>query len=550
MNLPKIFSNRQFKWVAIAVAIVILVLVIMNIFVIGGDLFIYTFNSSLNAPLAIFVAVSAATIWFLMRAGEHSRILWLGIFIGWGSWAIAETIWAVYSILGQEVPYPSLADIFWVIGYIPMGFGLITRIRTTPARPNRSQNLYIIVASAATILVTTIYIFIPIIQSFDPQLLIESILNFIYPLADLFLVIIVWRLFFTYEEGDYGFVWRLLSLGFILMAVSDFVFTYTTWQGLYYPDMQANLVSRLVVDVPYSVSYLLWFAGIYALSILLREKPPVEPGTRIRMVRTYGHILVYTKSDDTVIDVSPNFHHFFSTGDVRGKSLAEALAISEQDAGSILEKIRKDGRVADLPLQLRDSSGALREISVSGLQAGSPKNEYSGSNLLLRMRVAGTSFDESLSRESRSLARHLLQHSGNNYKSEIGQFLSDYYLSFIRCLLDMVFHQGGEKLSQALLDRLQETAKEHNWQMQFNLQTVMDSQDYPLEVLREALPILLETARRFVSDALDPVIVETRMKELSSRFGETIHRDVAFYGKTDGEIGFSDHRKEIPTRPR
>jgi len=530
--------------VAIVTGIFVLVLLLMNIFIVGGDLFIYSFNSSVNPLLAILVVATAVSVWRQLQLEKHNRFLWLGIFIGWAFWALAEIIWAVYTILGQEVPYPSPADFFWVIGYIPMGIGLITRIWTMPARTTRSQNIFIFVVSAATILITTIYIFMPIIQYFDPQQLIESILDLIYPLADLFVMIIVWRLFFSYEEGDYGFVWRLLTIGFLFMTVSDFIFTYTTWQELYYPDMQANLVSRLAVDVPYTLSYILWFIGLFALHILLREEHPFKLIDRIRMVRTYGHILVYTKNDDTVIDVSPNFNRFFGTGDVGGKSLAEALTVSEQDAGVILEKIRKDGRVADVPLKLRDSSGTLRDISVCGAAASKLKNEYSGSNILLRMRVTESTFDEALSHESRSLARYLLdKSSSSSFKLEIKQFLSDYYLACIKSLLDIAFHQGGETLSQALLDRLQETANKNNWQIQFNPQTLMDSTNCPLEVLRVALPVLLETAKLFISEITDPVVVEARMKELSSRFSETIRRDVAFYGTPEGEMGFSDHRK-------
>jgi hypothetical protein len=545
MNLPHIFSNRQFKGMTIAVVIVILVLVTINIFVIGGDLFVYTFNSSLNSPLAIIIAVSAFSVWHLMSTEKHNRFLWSGMLIGWALWALAETIWAVYSILGQEVPYPSLADFFWVIGYIPMGIGLITRIRTMPARPNRSQNMLILGVSATTILITIFFIFMPILQSFDPQRLIESVLNLVYPLADLFLVIIVWRLFFTYEEGDYGFGWRLLTLGFIFMTVSDFIFIYTDWQGLYYPDMTANVISRLVVDVPYTVSYLLFFTGIYALRILMKEEHPIEPGARIRMVRTYGHILIYTRNDNTVIDASPNFNRFFEAVNVKGKSLAETLTISEQDGHAILEKLRKEGRVVDLPLQIRNRSGALQEIRLSGLAVIDPQNVYLGSNLLLRMRVADSSFDDALHQESRSMARYLLEKSGSNNKAEIGQFLSDYYLSYIKSLLNMAFHEGGTVMSQALLDQLLETAIKHNWQMQFNLQTVLDSTNYSLEVLREALPVLLETAKRFVSDITDPLIVEARMREVSSRFSETVHRDVARYGKAENEMGFADHHKGI-----
>jgi hypothetical protein len=544
IHLPFIFLNRRFKRVAVAIAIAILIFVTINIFVIGGDLFVYTFNSTLNAPLALGIAISAAATWRLMSTEKHNRLLWSGILIGWALWALAETIWVIYSILGQEVPYPSLADFFWILGYLPMGIGLITRIRTMPAKPNAFQNTIIVGVSILTLFATISFIVIPILQNFDPERLIESILNLIYPLADLFLVIVVWRLFFTYEEGDYGFGWRLLTLGFVFMIVSDLIFTYTTWQGLYYPDMQANLISRFGVDVPYTISYLLWFIGIYALRIRLREEHPIEPGNRIWMVRTYGHILIYTGDNDTVFDTSPNFNRFFALDDVKGKSLAEALKISQQDEGAILEKLHQEGKIADLPFLIRDHSGVSQEIKLYGLAVINPQKAYLGANLLLRMRVTDASFDDALDQESRLMARYLLEQSGSNYKDEIKQFLSDYYLSYIRALLDMAFHQGGAAIAQALLDELSETAKKHNWPVQLSLETVLDGKRYSLDVLREALPLLRETAKRFVSDITDPAIIETRMQEVNMRFSETVHQDIAHYEKPGSEVGFSDHREE------
>lgn len=546
MKLPQTFSNRQFRWVAVAVAAATLVFVFINIFVVGGDLFLFTFNSSLNSPLAIIVTIAAISVWRSMARQETNRLLWSGIMNGWALWALAETVWLVYSILEQDVPYPSLADLFWILGYIPLGIGLFTRIRTMPVRPNRIQSVMIWTVSAAAILVTIFLIFIPIFQSFDPQRLIESILNFLYPLTDVFLMIIILRLLFTYEEGDYGFGWRLLAIGFVTMTVADLVFTYATWNEIYYPDMQANIISRLGADVPYTVSYLLWFLGIFALRVQLKEERPVEPASRVRVVRTYGHILVYTRQDDTVLDVSPNYAHIFETASAKGKTLAEALAIPVQESQAILDKLHAEGKIVDLPLQIRDSSGALHDVRLSGLAIRDPQKIYSGSNLLLRMRVTDASFDDLLNQESRSMARYLLVQSGSSYQAEIGQFLSDYYLSYIKSLLDLAAHQGGTAASQALLDRLLGTAKKYNWPLQFDLSTVLDSADYPLEVLREALPVLLETARQFVSAVTDPAVVKARMQEVDSQFSPSVHRDVARYGKAEGDMGFSDHRKTSP----
>jgi len=541
-NLPHIFANRQFRIVAGITATVTLILVIMNIFVIGGDLFLFNFNSALDSPLAIMNAIAAASIWRLMSAENHNRVLWSGIITGWALWTLAETIWAVSSFLGQEVPYPSLADLFWVIGYIPMGIGLVIRARTMPTKPTSSQTLFILLVSVTTILITVFAIFIPIVQDFDAQLWIQSALNLIYPLFDLVLVTIVWRLFFTFEEGDYAFGWRLLTLGFLCMAISDFIFTYATWQEIYYPDMLANGISR-IADVTYTLSYLLWFTGVYALAILSKEKPVVEPIVRVRVVRTYGHILVYTKSDNTVMDISPNFERFFEDANVIEKSFADALTLSEQNGRLIMEKLRTEGKIADLPIQVRNRSGASQEIRLSGVAITNSQKGYLGANILLRLRVMDESFDDVLDNPSKAMAKYLLDQSGSNNQAEIAQFLSDYYLAFIKALLNMASHVGGTSTSQELLNKLQTTAEKHDWQIQFNPQTVLDHTDYSLEVLREALPLLLETAKQFVSNLVEPASVKSRMEEVNSQFSETVRSDIERYAKVGSEIEFSNHRK-------
>jgi hypothetical protein len=199
--------------------------------------------------------------------------------------------------------------------------------------------------------------------------------------------------------------------------------------------------------------------------------------------------------------------------------------------------------VANLAIQIRDHSGGNLEVKVSGVAIFDPRKEFMGANLLLRMRVADSSFDVTLNEESRGMVRYILENSGTNTKAEIGQFLADYYLSYIQALLNMTTHQGGPAASQVFLDQLIQTAQKRNWQMLFDLQTVLDSTDYPLEVLREALPVLLETAKKFAAEVTSPSAVEARMKKVSARFNDTVLRDVAYYMQAGNEIGFADHRK-------
>jgi hypothetical protein len=263
----------------------------------------------------------------------------------------------------------------------------------------------------------------------------------------------------------------------------------------------------------------------------------------VRLVRTYGNILVYTGRDDAVMSVSPNFNRFFETRDTEGKSLADTLAISNEDAQSILEKLHNEGKLANLPLKIRNRSGDLQDVKLFGLAVFGPQKAYKGSNILIRMRTPDTFFDSSLSEETRGLVRYMEAKSEDFPKAEVAQFLSDYYLVYLRSLLDMTLHQGGDVAGQALLDHLARTAQAHNWQMQFNLKTVLVGSDYPLEVLRGALPVLLEAAKEFVAEITSPAAVEARIKVVSSRFSDTVLHDVEYYEEAQNEIGFADHRK-------
>ena len=303
-------------------------------------------------------------------------------------------------------------------------------------------------------------------------------------------------------------------------------FTYADWQGLYYPDMKATLLSRLLIDFPYTVSYLVWIAGIYALRRLRIEEKPVETVLPPRRLPTYGHVLVYTDSEDKVLSVSPNFERLFDNMEVKGKSLSEALSISEQEEQTVVTKLRFSSKVTDLPVHIRDRTGAMREVALCGIAPLSTRREYAGANLVLRLPIEDTTFDMPLSQESRGLMRYLLDRSESKYQVEVRQFLLDYYLPFFRLLLQMVFDEGGEGMAQLFVDELHQTAVEHNWPIRFDAGSVLIG-EYPVGILRQALPLLLERGVKIASRMTDPKDVEVRMDQLRAQFGEAVHTDLA-----------------------
>lgn len=524
MNLSPIFNNRQFRTVTMIVAVLTLLYLTVNIFVLGGDELVYNLNSFLVSPLAILTSLMAALLWRQMKSGMQSRRLWAGLFIGWICWAVAETLWAGYSLAGLD-PYPSWADFFFLIGYLPLSVGLLSRVIGLPKKHGKSQQLRIWAISLAVLTATTLFILIPIIQEYDPELWFENLLSIFYPLADLFLLLLVLNLLFTYGPGDYGLGWRFILVGFVTVIISDLFFSYTEWNGLYYPDGKANLVSTLGVDTLYSTSYVLWTLGSYTLHTLLREHRPFTINFQPRLT-TNAHIFLYTNIAETVTEVSRNYQHLFPAKNPKHSSLAEALGISQQDQNLIHTKLRSDKKLTDYKICMHGRSGEARDGWLCGLPISDSSGGYFGAILLLRTFLNGDP-DEELSQYQKSMLPYVLQSSHSDENNSIRMLFLDYYLAYLKSLFNLTIREGGAVMSQALLDELQLLAHQNGWHFSFNSQTILDVDSQSPTILGEALPALVDGAKQFTSRLTDAITVETELQKIDPQFSESVHQNVS-----------------------
>ncbi|HEU0296328.1 MAG TPA: hypothetical protein VFR47_26560 [Anaerolineales bacterium] len=497
---------------------------IVNILVVGGDEFVYNLNSFLVSPLAIITSLMATLLWRQMKSGMQSRLLWAGLFIGWICWAVAETLWAGYSLTGQD-PYPSWADFFFLIAYIPLSIGLISRIIGLPKRPEKSQQLMIWAVSLIVVTVATFFILIPIVQEYDPELWFEGLLSLFYPLADLILLLLVLNLLFTYGPGDYGLGWRLILVGFVTVIVSDLFFAYADWNGLYYPDSKANLFSTVGVDALYNASYGLWTLGTYALHILLREHRPFQMNFQPRLT-TNAHVFLYTNRNETITEVSHNYQRLFPLKNPNGRPLAEALGISNHEQNNIHAKIIVNKKLTDYKILLKDPSGELHDGWLCGLPMSDPSGEYFGAILVLRTFLVGDP-DEELSEYQKSMVPYVLEHSNSDENNSIRMLFLDYYLAYIKSLFNLAIREGGAAMSQTLLDELQVQAQQNGWRLRFNPQTILDGDSESPATLGAALAALVEGAKQFTSRLTDAITVEAELQKVHSQFSESAHQTVS-----------------------
>jgi len=151
--------------------------------------------------------------------------------LGVGLWFIAESIWMYYELVaGIETPFPSIADVFWLAGYVPF-FYFLYGMLTNFLGMSRSMYLPLVIVSAIGIalLVDSLS---SIYQEADLTTL-DGTMTFIvssaYPVADIFLIIPATAVFIQLRKGKLTSTpWAYLVVAPILFIIADIGFAHFT----------------------------------------------------------------------------------------------------------------------------------------------------------------------------------------------------------------------------------------------------------------------------------------------------------------------------------
>ena len=525
------FKNSfKLYWKEIIVSLFVLVYVTINVFRIGGETLLFNLNNSISTPLAIAAVIMAMTIWRGFIVGSLNRFIWSTLTIGLTLWTIAEVWWTVAALLGQEIPYPSWADFFWIAGYVPLYFALWTRIRSIHIDIHPSQRVGLWATNIVSLGSTLIFVLFPILQNNDPAAFAESALNILYPIVDLILLILVLRMLFTFQQGMYGKVWAWLSVGFMLRAFGDLMFAYATTANLYYPDQQTNLLSTIGVDIPYNMSYLAVIVGLFALRSVLNTYRPIAGDIQKLTLVPNTHLLVFTRGDDIVTDVSRNHSAIYTNDAIKGKTISEVLGISYDDELLVLKDLKARSIFNERKFMANTRFGR-KEIQVSGIVVHNPQNQYSGVMLLIRILVEEDySLDHLLTDYEKAMICTLLSKTGTekNEQAEIRQLLADYYRAHLKALYSRVFSEGGSIFAESFMTNLQTTVKKEGWLVELRPNS-LETSNMSVSEARKALPRLLEIARKFVTTFTDEASAKSIIQETRSNIGDSALRNIAYF---------------------
>jgi hypothetical protein len=163
--------------------------------------------------------------------GEPAKRAWTFLAAGAWIWLFAQLIFAQYKIvLGVNV-YPNIADIFFVLGYLPLFAGLIVLIfdfRST-GLPMGGKTSYVVQALILLGLYAVMFFawLKPLLFNNDEP--VTKFLNVGYPTVDFLLFCVtsvLIRISWMLRGGSLAKAYIALGLSFILTGVGDLIFAY------------------------------------------------------------------------------------------------------------------------------------------------------------------------------------------------------------------------------------------------------------------------------------------------------------------------------------
>lgn len=267
-----------------------------------GDNILHKVLPNGPAKLLAFVYLVAGLWWFLilltrsqdtLANNSYGLILGLIPFIGglsglyisrqWGSWssAIGKSIillslglitWSIgtfifagyYNLYADvEVPYPSLADVSYIISWPLWVVGMMYLSKATGARFGiRSLGGKLILLLVPLVAIVLSYYLLVVVArggsfDFSESELLQIMFDLLYPIGDVVILTMaaaIYVLSYKYFGGQYKKAIYALLGGFILMYLADFSFSYTTTLETFYV---GDWVDFLFTTAVFGVSYAL-----------------------------------------------------------------------------------------------------------------------------------------------------------------------------------------------------------------------------------------------------------------------------------------------------
>lgn len=170
--------------------------------------------------------------------GRATGLLSLGLI----SWALGGLIWAYYNFFGGvDIPYPSWADVAYVVSWPLWTLGAIQLSRATGAQFSlrKVKGRLVLYTVPLLVIALSYYLLVVIARGGEVttgESLLKTFFDLAYPIGDVVVLsfsLVIYGLSFKYLGGKYQKSILILLAGFIVNYIADFAFSWTTTMEIF-----------------------------------------------------------------------------------------------------------------------------------------------------------------------------------------------------------------------------------------------------------------------------------------------------------------------------
>lgn len=229
---------------------------------------IFQYTVMLSSLALATVAGVYALYKYGMNGSKSSTLLLLTT--GMFCWFIGESIWTYDEYYLKINPFPSYADITYLMSYPLFFLALIREIRNNHINWNTLSKSLIFMMVITTILLITLVCYFGVFLAYSPgESAIANAIAIGYGVADLVLIISSMALVvlaWEFKGGALSRIWLSLFISFFLILIADILFAIFT---KFYTD--PGSFYRSLTDSIWILSYLLFANALFNFGIAIQS---------------------------------------------------------------------------------------------------------------------------------------------------------------------------------------------------------------------------------------------------------------------------------------
>jgi len=216
-----------------------------------GRLARHVLASAVQIVAPILAGIGCLTARRAYTPGDRERAVWTTGALAALAWAVGRSVFAFYQWWGgRSLPYPSIADGFFVIFYLLLGLALALEIRLVAPMVDRPVRIALIGLGVLGWALGFEFIVSPIMASAASPT-VKALAAF-YPAIAVFLVPAGLLPAVGFRGGTSAYTWLAVAASALCLAVASLGYAFLTWYELY---SEVHIINAL------------WVAGFVFLAL-------------------------------------------------------------------------------------------------------------------------------------------------------------------------------------------------------------------------------------------------------------------------------------------